>query len=111
MTKPSRAEPEVRIQLPPAASHQRTRASAILLPLRPQIDELVTLVELVDRCGYDALWVGDRIAFAVPILDPLQQLAQACFDGSIVALDGTGEQNANNLGIRLGRRQIRSADA
>jgi hypothetical protein len=65
----------------------------------------------MDRCGYDALWVGDHIAFAVPIRDPLQQLAQACFDGSIVALDGTGEHNANNLGIRLGRRQIRSPDA
>jgi hypothetical protein len=53
----------------------------------------------MDRCGYDALWVEDHIAFAVPIRDPLQQLEQACFDGSIVALDGTGEHNANNLGI------------
>jgi alkanesulfonate monooxygenase SsuD/methylene tetrahydromethanopterin reductase-like flavin-dependent oxidoreductase (luciferase family) len=34
------------------------------------------LVELVDRCGYDALWVDDHIAFAVPILDPLQQLGR-----------------------------------
>src|ERR1700739_3844628 len=44
---------------------------------RPRIDELVELVELVDRCGYDSLWVGDHISFAVPILDPLLQLAQA----------------------------------
>jgi probable F420-dependent oxidoreductase len=44
---------------------------------RPRIDELVSLVELVDRCGYDSLWVGDHISFAVPILDPLLQLAQA----------------------------------
>jgi probable F420-dependent oxidoreductase len=44
---------------------------------RPRIDELVALVEHVDRCGYDSLWVGDHVSFAVPILDPLLQLAQA----------------------------------
>jgi len=43
----------------------------------PAIDELVALVQLVDRSGYDSLWVGDHISFAVPILDPLLQLAQA----------------------------------
>src|ERR1700752_4755817 len=43
----------------------------------PRIYELVELVELVDRCGYDSLWVGDHVSFAVPILDPLLQLAQA----------------------------------
>jgi probable F420-dependent oxidoreductase len=32
--------------------------------------------ELADRFGYDSLWVGDHIAFPVPILDPLLQLAQ-----------------------------------
>lgn len=32
--------------------------------------------ELADRLAYDSLWVGDHIAFAVPILDPLLQLAQ-----------------------------------
>jgi hypothetical protein len=34
-------------------------------------------VQLVDRSGFDSLWVGDHIAFAIPILDPLLQLAQA----------------------------------
>jgi probable F420-dependent oxidoreductase len=43
----------------------------------PRIDELVALVELVDRSGYDSLWTGDHVSFAVPILDPLLQLAQA----------------------------------
>jgi alkanesulfonate monooxygenase SsuD/methylene tetrahydromethanopterin reductase-like flavin-dependent oxidoreductase (luciferase family) len=43
----------------------------------PKIDELVEFVELVDRCGYDSLWVGDHISFPVPIFDPLLQLAQA----------------------------------
>ena len=41
------------------------------------IDEMHALVRLVDRCGYDSLWVGDHISFAVAILDPLLQLAQA----------------------------------
>ena len=44
---------------------------------QPRIDELVQLVETVDRCGYDSLWVGDHVSFAIPILDPLLQLAQA----------------------------------
>jgi probable F420-dependent oxidoreductase len=43
----------------------------------PSIDELVSFVEMVDRCGYDSLWVGDHISFPVPIFDPLLQLAQA----------------------------------
>lgn len=32
---------------------------------------------LADRIGLDSLWVGDHIAFAIPIMDPLLQLAQA----------------------------------
>ncbi len=32
---------------------------------------------LADAIGMDSLWVGDHIAFAVPIADPLLQLAQA----------------------------------
>jgi probable F420-dependent oxidoreductase len=35
------------------------------------------MVEMVDRLGYDSLWVGDHLSFAIPILDPLIQLAQA----------------------------------
>src|SRR3546814_9259172 len=46
-------------------------------PWEPRIDELRHLVELVDRLGYDSLWTGDHIAFAIPILDPLLQIAQA----------------------------------
>ncbi|MGD0431367.1 MAG: LLM class flavin-dependent oxidoreductase [Acetobacteraceae bacterium] len=46
-------------------------------PWLPMIDELVEFVRLVDRCGYDSLWVGDHIYYPVPILDPLLQLAQA----------------------------------
>lgn len=43
----------------------------------PEIDELADLVRLVDACGYDSLWAGDHIAYAIPILDPVVQLAQA----------------------------------
>ena len=55
--------------------HRRTEPATG--PWQPRIDELVSLVELVDRCGYDSLWTGDHVSFAVPILDPLLQLAQA----------------------------------
>ena len=55
--------------------HRRTEPATG--PWLPRIEELVELVQLVDRCGYDSLWVGDHIAFAIPILDPLLQLAQA----------------------------------
>src|SRR5580658_3492299 len=55
--------------------HRRTEPATA--PWLPKIDELAELVTLVDSCGYDSLWVGDHIAFAVSILDPLLQLAQA----------------------------------
>ena len=55
--------------------HRRTEPADD--PWRPTIDEMQALVRLVDDCGYDSLWVGDHIAFAVSILDPLLQLAQA----------------------------------
>src|SRR5689334_1618777 len=55
--------------------HRRTEPARG--PWLPAIDELVALVQLVDSCGYDSLWVGDHISFAVEILDPLLQLAQA----------------------------------
>ena len=55
--------------------HRRTEPA--VAPWRPTIDEMAELVGLVDRCGYDSIWVGDHLAFAVSILDPLLQLAQA----------------------------------
>src|ERR1700736_3115278 len=55
--------------------HRRTEPATE--PWRPTIDEMQALVRLVDDCGYDSLWVGDHVAFAVSILDPLLQLAQA----------------------------------
>ena len=55
--------------------HRRTEPA--VGPWLPEIDELVSLVQLVDQCGYDSLWAGDHISFAIPILDPMLQLAQA----------------------------------
>src|SRR5947199_6706324 len=55
--------------------HRRTEPATA--PWQPAIDGMQALVRLVDDCGYDSLWVGDHIAFAVAIFDPLLQLAQA----------------------------------
>jgi probable F420-dependent oxidoreductase len=55
--------------------HRRTEPA--VGPWLPTIDEMRTLVELVDRSGYDSLWVGDHISFPLSIFDPLLQLAQA----------------------------------
>ena len=55
--------------------HRRTEPATG--PWLPEADDGRRLVELVDSMGYDSLWVGDHIAFAIPILDPLLQLAQA----------------------------------
>lgn len=44
---------------------------------RPEAEKGRELVERIERLGFDSIWVGDHVAFAVPILDPLIQLAQA----------------------------------
>jgi probable F420-dependent oxidoreductase len=66
-------EPRLRVGV--QTIHRRTEPATE--PWRPSIDEMRSLVELVDCCGYDSLWSGDHISFAVAILDPLLQLAQA----------------------------------
>src|SRR3954471_23511703 len=76
-----------RLQVGIQTIHRRTEPSSG--PWLPRIDELVELVELVDRSGYDSLWVGDHISFALPILDPLLQLAQAAVASRRLLL-GTG---------------------
>jgi probable F420-dependent oxidoreductase len=43
-------------------------------------------VQLAERLGYDSLWVGDHVAFPVPVLDPLLQLAQAAAHGERLLL-------------------------
>ncbi len=67
--------------------HRRTEPASG--PWEPRIDELAALVELVDRTGYNSLWVGDHISFAIPMLDPLLQLAQAAVVSRRLLL-GTG---------------------
>ncbi|MDE2006915.1 MAG: LLM class flavin-dependent oxidoreductase [Rhodospirillales bacterium] len=63
-----------RLRLGIQTVHRRTEPATG--PWLPTIDALVSLTQLVDRCGYDSLWTGDHIAFPVAILDPLLQLAQ-----------------------------------
>ena len=55
--------------------HRRTEPATG--PWLPRIDDLVALVERVDRSGFDSIWVGDHVAFTLSILDPLLTLAQA----------------------------------
>ncbi|MGE4219324.1 MAG: LLM class flavin-dependent oxidoreductase [Alphaproteobacteria bacterium] len=46
-------------------------------PWQPRTQEIRDLVQLLDRLGYDSLFCGDHLAYAVPLLDPFVQLAQA----------------------------------
>jgi len=46
-------------------------------PWLPTIDDLVAMVEQVDRLNFDSFWCGDHISMPIPFLDPLQQIAQA----------------------------------
>src|SRR3954467_4780662 len=66
---------DTRLRIGIQTIHRRTEPADA--PWMPRISELVDLVQLIDGSGYDSLWVGDHISFAVPILDPLLQLAQA----------------------------------
>jgi probable F420-dependent oxidoreductase len=66
-------EPKLKIGV--QTIHRRSEPATA--PWLPSIDDMRELVELVDRCGFDSLWVGDHISFPVAVLDPLLQLAQA----------------------------------
>jgi probable F420-dependent oxidoreductase len=55
----------------------------------PNAEAARASAELADRLTFDSLWVGDHVAFAVPILDPLLQLAQLAAFSTRVRL-GTG---------------------
>jgi probable F420-dependent oxidoreductase len=66
---------EDRLRIGVQTIHRRTEPAAGAW--LPTIEEMRTLVELVDRSGYDSLWVGDHISFHIAIFDPLLQLAQA----------------------------------
>ena len=46
-------------------------------PWLPRIDDLVAFVEDVDAKGFDEIWLGDHVSFAIPFLDPLLMIAQA----------------------------------
>src|SRR5262245_63318835 len=46
-------------------------------PWMPTLDDLVEVVQHVDRLGFDSFWCGDHVAFAIPFLDPITQIAQA----------------------------------
>ena len=64
--------------------HRRTEPAVGLW--LPEADDGRAMVELIDRLGYDSVWVGDHLSFAIPILDPFIQLAQAATYSSRLAL-------------------------
>ena len=47
-------------------------------PWVPDTEDARHLIRLIDDLGYDSMWVGDHVAFAIPILDSITQLAWAC---------------------------------
>lgn len=55
--------------------HRRTEPATGVW--EPRIDDLVSFVEMVDRCGYDSIWLGDHVSFPIPFFDPLMMIAQA----------------------------------
>ena len=67
--------------------HRRTEPATG--PWQPTLEDGRALVEMVDRLGYDSIWCGDHLSFAIPILDPLIQLAQAAVVSPRLML-GTG---------------------
>lgn len=64
-----------KIQVGVQTIHRRTEPATG--PWHPTIEDGRAIVSLVDRLGYDSIWVGDHLSFAIPILDPIIQLAQA----------------------------------
>nr|MBC8241499.1 LLM class flavin-dependent oxidoreductase [Alphaproteobacteria bacterium] len=64
--------------------HRRTEPAEG--PWLPEAEDGRAMVELIDRLGYDSLWVGDHLSFAIPILDPFIQLAQAATYSTRLAL-------------------------
>ena len=55
--------------------HRRTEPSTERWT--PSLEDGRDVVELVDRLGFDSIWVGDHLAFSIPLLDPVVQLSQA----------------------------------
>jgi len=53
------------------------RTEPATAPWMPTLEELVAAVEEVDRLGFDSFWCGDHVAFTIPFLDPITQIAQA----------------------------------
>jgi len=43
----------------------------------PDLEDAKGLVRLADDLGFDSMWVGDHVAFPVPIMDSISQLAWA----------------------------------
>jgi probable F420-dependent oxidoreductase len=76
-----------RIQIGVQTIHRRTEPATGAW--HPTIQDGRAIVSLVDQLGYDSIWVGDHLSFAIPILDPIIQLAQAAVVSERLTI-GTG---------------------
>jgi probable F420-dependent oxidoreductase len=66
---------DMKLRLGIQTIHRRTEPATGVW--EPRIDELVDFVQMVDRCGYDSIWLGDHVSFPIPFFDPLLMIAQA----------------------------------
>ncbi len=75
--------------------HRRTEPATG--PWLPSMAEGKALVEMIDRLGYDSIWCGDHLSFAIPILEVMRMrfgdvvgytflVAVVCFAASAVAM-------------------------
>jgi len=71
----------------------------------PSLEDGRDVVELVDRLGFDSIWVGDHLAFSIPLLDPVVQLSQAAVFSNVSRL---GLPYFFSLYVIQGRRPNRS---
>ena len=67
--------------------YRRTESAAG--PWAPDVKDARRFIRLLDDLGYDSVWVGDHVAFAIPILDSITQLSWACAQSERLTF-GTG---------------------
>ena len=67
--------------------YRRTESAAG--PWAPDVKDARRFIRLIDDLGYDSVWVGDHVAFAIPILDSITQLSWACAQSDRLTF-GTG---------------------
>ena len=65
------------------------RTEPAIGPWVPDVENARRLIRLIDDLGYDSVWAGDHVAFAIPILDSITHLSWACAQSERLTF-GTG---------------------